>query len=121
MQPTMNKTMTNTFLAAIAAAALLVSPFAAVSSGTADKNKSAAKPTPYPLKTCLVTDEALGSMGAPYVFTHEGNEVKLCCKSCLKKFNKETATYVKKLEAAEKSGKKGAAKAPAAHSHPHPH
>jgi hypothetical protein len=38
------------------------------------------KAKPYPLKTCVVSDEKLGEMGAPYVFTHEGHEVKLCCK-----------------------------------------
>jgi hypothetical protein len=64
-----------------------------------------AKAKPYPLKTCVVSDEKLGEMGAPYVFTHEGREVKLCCKSCLKDFNKKSAEYMKKIEAAEKKGK----------------
>jgi YHS domain-containing protein len=41
-------------------------------------------------------------MGDPYVFTHAGREVKLCCKACLKDFNKDPAKYVKKMEAAEK-------------------
>ena len=60
------------------------------------------KAKPYPLKTCVVSDEKLGEMGAPYVFKHEGREVKLCCKSCLKDFNKEPAKFLKKIEAAEK-------------------
>ena len=60
------------------------------------------KAKPYPLKTCIVSDEKLGEMGAPYVFTHEGREVKLCCKSCLKDFNKEPAKFLKKIEAAGK-------------------
>jgi hypothetical protein len=65
--------------------------------------KAAAKAKPYPLKTCVVSDEKFGGdMGDPYVFTHEGREVKLCCKGCLKDFNKEPAKYVKKMEAAEK-------------------
>jgi hypothetical protein len=68
-------------------------------------DKAAAKPKPYPLKTCAVSDEKLGDMGDPYVFTHEGREVKLCCKGCLKDFNKESAKYVKKMEAAEKKAK----------------
>ncbi len=37
---------------------------------------------PYPLDTCVVEDEKLGSMGDPYVFVHEGQELKLCCKGC---------------------------------------
>ena len=57
-----------------------------------------AKGKPYPLKTCIVSDEKLGGdMGPPYVFVHQGQEVKLCCKSCLKDFNKESAKYLKKI------------------------
>ena len=40
-------------------------------------------------------------MGKPYVFTYEGQEVQLCCKDCKKKFDKDPATYMKKLEAAK--------------------
>jgi len=69
----------------------------------AEKEKEKAKP--YPLKVCVVSDEKLDSMGEPYVFTHEGREVKLCCKSCLKDFKKDTAKFVKKMEEAEKSKK----------------
>lgn len=66
-----------------------------------DQDKTKAKP--YPLKTCVVSDEKLGGdMGEPYVFTHQGREIKLCCKSCLKDFNKQPARFIKKLEAAEK-------------------
>lgn len=61
---------------------------------------------PYPLKTCAVTDENLGSMGNAYVFEHQGREIKLCCKACLKEFKKDPAKYVKKIEQAEKKNKK---------------
>ena len=68
----------------------------------ADK-KTAAKPKPYPLKTCIVSDEAIGGEhGEPYVFVHEGQEIKLCCKPCLKDFNKSPATYLKKLNGGKK-------------------
>ena len=64
--------------------------------------KPAAKAKPYPLKVCVVSDEKFGGdMGDPYVFTHEGREVKLCCKGCLDDFKKDTAKYVKKMEDAE--------------------
>ncbi len=80
----------------------LTVPFA----GQAAETKSN-KPKPYPLKTCVVSDEKFGGdMGEPYVFTHEGREIKLCCKSCLKDFKKDPAKYVKKLDAAEKKAKK---------------
>lgn len=52
---------------------------------------------PYPLATCIVSDEKLGSMGEPYAFVHEGQEIKLCCKGCLKDFNREPAKYLAKL------------------------
>jgi len=52
---------------------------------------------PYTLKTCLVSDEKLGSMGDPYVFVHEGQEIKLCCKKCLKSFNLDPMMYLIKL------------------------
>ena len=64
---------------------------------------AAPKPFPPSLKTCVVSDEKLGEHGKPYVFTHEGQEVKLCCKDCLKDFNKEPDKYMKMInEAAAK-------------------
>jgi hypothetical protein len=54
---------------------------------------------PYPVETCLVSGEKLGGMGKPYVFVHKGQEVKLCCKSCLKDFQKDPAKYTKALPA----------------------
>ena len=85
-----------------ALAGFLSAPFA---TNAAEKNKAKAKP--YPLKTCVVSDEKLGGeMGEPYVFTHEGQELKLCCKPCLKTFKKDPAKYLKKVEDAEKKAKK---------------
>jgi YHS domain-containing protein len=64
---------------------------------------AAKKVKPYPLKTCVVSDQPLGGdMGEPYVFIHEGREIKLCCQGCLKEFNKAPAKYLKKLDAAKK-------------------
>ena len=54
---------------------------------------------PYTLDTCPVSGEKLGSMGAPVVYVHEGQEVKLCCKSCLPDFKKEPAKFLAKLAA----------------------
>ncbi len=63
------------------------------------------KPKPYTLETCIVTGEKLGGMGAAYVFEHQGREIKLCCKGCLKDFKKDPAKYVKKIEEAEAKAK----------------
>ena len=90
---------TKTIISIVTLAAVLAAPF----TGFAEDKKEAAKP--YPLKTCVVSDEKLGEMGNPYVFTHEGREIKLCCKNCLKDFKKDSAKYIKKIEDAEKSGK----------------
>ncbi|MEI7730673.1 MAG: hypothetical protein WCO56_13950 [Verrucomicrobiota bacterium] len=64
---------------------------------TAADEPKAGKAKPYPLETCIVTGEKLGGMGEAYVFVHEGQEIKLCCKGCLKAFKKEPAKYLKKL------------------------
>ena len=66
------------------------------------------KPKPYPLKTCVVSDEEINDKGdmKPYAFVQDGREVKLCCKSCLKDFNKDKAKYMAKIEAAEKKQSK---------------
>jgi YHS domain-containing protein len=89
----------------LVAAVLLFSFCAAPVAGFA-ADKQTAKPKPYPLKTCVVTDEKLGGMGDAYVFVYEGREIKLCCKGCLKDFKKEPAKYVKKIEEAEAKAKK---------------
>ena len=52
---------------------------------------------PYPLKTCVVSGEELGGMGKPVSKVYEGQEVKFCCKSCIKKFDKDPAGFVKKI------------------------
>ncbi len=65
--------------------------------GAAASSSAASEVEPYPLDTCIVADEKLGSMGEPYVFVHQGQELKLCCKGCLKDFNKEPAKYLQKI------------------------
>lgn len=56
---------------------------------------SAAKP--YPLTTCIVSDEKLGEMGKPVMVDYKGQQVAFCCKSCLGDFDKEPAKYLEKL------------------------
>ncbi len=52
---------------------------------------------PYPLETCIVTDNELGSMGPPITLVYEGQEVKFCCKPCVGKFQKDPAKYLSRL------------------------
>lgn len=63
-------------------------PIAPVTTG-ADK--------PYPFKTCLVSGNDLDSMGEQASFIHEGQVIKVCCKPCIAKFNKNPAKYLAKL------------------------
>lgn len=64
--------------------------------------KESAKKNPYPLSTCLVSGEKLDSMGKPYVFVYRDREIKLCCKACLKKFQKNPAKYMDLLPSQKK-------------------
>ena len=52
---------------------------------------------PYPLTTCLVTGNALNSMGDEQVITYEGRVLKFCCEPCVGKFKKNPAKYLAKL------------------------
>lgn len=57
-----------------------------------------AAPVAYPLKTCLVSDNELGSMGKPITKVYNDQEIKLCCKPCIKKFEANPAKYLGKLK-----------------------
>ena len=93
------KTLKN-IASSILSLALMTSPFA----GFAAEAKNV---KPYPLETCVVSDEKLGTDPSmkPYVFVHESQEVKLCCKPCLKDFKKDQAKYLKKIADAQKKTK----------------
>lgn len=84
----------------LTAFALTIPFLAAPLTGMADGQKTE-KAKPYPLNTCIVSGEMLGGMDKPYVFTHDGQEVKLCCKKCLKKFNANAAKYMKTIAEAK--------------------
>lgn len=88
------------------AALVLIGSCMAASLAAFAAEKKDEKARPYPLDKCIVSDEKLGEMGKPFVFTHEGQEIKLCCKSCQKDFKKDPAKYLKKLKDAEAAAKK---------------
>ena len=76
---------------------------------------STSKPKPYLLKTCIVSGEKFDAdTGGPYVFIYKdkkikndpGREIKFCCKSCLKDFNKDPQGYLNKIDVAEAKLKK---------------
>ena len=109
------KLLKNIIGAAVLSGILTASSMALAADQAKSADTKAAKP--YPLETCIVSGEKLGGdMGKPYVFVEKGQEVKLCCKSCLKDFQKDPAKYLKKIAEAKKGAKDPAPKA-SAHDH----
>ena len=91
----------------IAPAVVALIAFAAIPSVKAEEGQrpqnaaeepSKPKVKPYTLDTCIVSDDKLGEMGKPVVFTYKDQEIKLCCKACRKDLDKDPAKYLKKLE-----------------------
>lgn len=72
----------------------LTAAFAADDKPRADKSKT----TKYPLTTCIVTDNDLESMGGSITKVYDGQEVKFCCKPCIKKFERNKDRYLAKLK-----------------------
>jgi YHS domain-containing protein len=64
--------------------------------------KETGVPAGYPLKKCVISGESLGEMGKAFKVTSDGTDVYLCCKSCLKDFNKNPAKFVAQVKAAQK-------------------
>jgi YHS domain-containing protein len=82
---------TRHILSILIAIAAITLTSCATSSGSAGGVK------PYPLKTCIVTGNELGSMGDPITEVYQGQQVKFCCKACIAKFHKDPAKYLAKL------------------------
>jgi YHS domain-containing protein len=55
---------------------------------------------PYPLATCPVSDQPLGSRGAPIVMSIGGREVRFCCAGCIAPFKRDPAAHWKKIDEA---------------------
>ncbi len=85
-----------------AMAALVAAVWLTVAGCAQQREPSETAAIPYPLDTCLVSGEKLGADPEmkPYTFVHHGQEIKLCCKSCLKDFNKDPEKYLAKLKPA---------------------
>jgi len=75
-------------------------PSAAASEKKAEKpaaSQSITAAKPYPLSTCVVSDEPLGSMGDTIVEVYQGQTIKFCCKGCIKDFHADPDRYLAKL------------------------
>lgn len=78
----------------------------------------------YPLKTCLTSDEELGSMGESpeYIYRVEGKPDQLvvfCCDGCNEDFLKDPEPYLAKLAAAKEAQAKVGTKKEDAHKSHH--
>jgi len=49
----------------------------------------------------VVDGMSLDSMGKPYVFVYQGQEIKLCCADCKSEFLNDPNKYLKKIQDAE--------------------
>jgi hypothetical protein len=63
----------------------------------------------YPLKTCIVSAEALGGMGAPaeFIYRQAGQPdrlVRFCCKSCVRSFKQHPVKYLAQLARPAETG-----------------
>lgn len=57
---------------------------------------------PYLLDTCPISGKKLGDHGEPYVFSRNGQEVKLCCEACLEEFDANADKLLKEIAAKSK-------------------
>jgi YHS domain-containing protein len=62
----------------------------------------------YPLETCVVSGEKLGSMGEPVDYRYQGRLVRLCCRGCIGTFEKDPEKYLKMIDAAQAARAKDA-------------
>jgi YHS domain-containing protein len=94
-------------------ASLLLTAGSLLAAAKTDAEIIAAARKTYPLKTCLVSNEPLGSMGeaAGYIHRAKGQPdrvVFFCCEGCGDDFKASPAKFLAKVDAAAagKAGKK---------------
>lgn len=68
-----------------------------------EAKSSNSRTKPYPLTTCIVTENDLNSMGGAITRVYEGQEVKFCCRPCIRKFEANPSRYLARLPSATKS------------------
>ena len=55
---------------------------------------------PYPIDYCLICGDHVGGTNAAVVINYQGQELKFCCKRCVKTFKQDPTKYLKKLHEA---------------------
>lgn len=72
-----------------------------------DEAVGKAQSVEYPLDTCLIGGEKLGSMGDPVEIVIANRLVRFCCSGCIEEFNKNPGLHLAKLDEAWKTKKPG--------------
>ncbi|NNE43280.1 MAG: hypothetical protein HKN12_03655, partial [Gemmatimonadetes bacterium] len=80
-----------TFVLGLVALTLMIIASVVVASPTSN-------PQSYPLSTCIVSGEPLGSHAEPFHHQAGDREILLCCEDCAAAFEKDTAGYLAKLD-----------------------
>lgn len=88
----------------LTAAAMLA--FAGFASAADAPAADGAKAKAYPLKTCIVSDEKL-EVDDTVTKVYDGQEIKFCCKKCIKEFEADKPKFMKKLDGDHKDDKAG--------------
>src|ERR1039457_765963 len=95
--------MIKNLIAIALSVSVLAAPLAVFGADTNAPAKSDKKLIPDKMTACPVSGDKLGGdMGKPFVMEYKGQEVKLCCKSCKKDFDKDPAKFMKKIREADK-------------------
>jgi len=58
----------------------------------------------YPFDVCVVSGEKLGSMGEPIRIVYQSQEIKFCCKDCVKEFEASPEEFMVKIMSGETPG-----------------
>ncbi len=58
---------------------------------------TAGEAKPYPLQTCIVSDEELEAARTPLSVIHNDQEVKVCCRECKAEFLNNPDKFLKKI------------------------
>lgn len=77
---------------------LLCATLLAVISTSCATTNAVSSSKPYPLKVCIVSGNALDSMGDTITEEYNGRQVKFCCEPCVKKFHANPDKYLRKIQ-----------------------
>lgn len=75
----------------------LLLPFATLLFALSSCSGGAADASEYPLTTCVVSGNALDSMGGPVDYDHGGKLVRFCCDGCVAAFESSPDEFLAQI------------------------